>query len=87
MKKTSLVLVFIIFTLTTKIMAQAQGSAPAKRVVEKGAQGDIILGKQNKKNQLNASPQQRQQKDSLHPEVSNPSKKKKSKSKSRSRGN
>ena len=68
-------------------MAQAKDSAPAKKVVEKGAQGDIILGKQNKKDQLNASPQQLQQKDSLHREVSNQSQKKKSKSKSRRRGN
>ena len=64
-------------------MAQAKDSAPAKKVVEKGAQGDITLGKQNKKNQLNASPQQLQQKDSLHKEVSTQPKTKKSKSKSR----
>jgi hypothetical protein len=83
MKKTSLVLVFVIFTITTKIMAQAKDSAPAKKVVEKGAQGDIILGRKNKKNQLNASPQQLQQKDSVQREASTQSKKKKSKSKGR----
>jgi len=53
----SLALIFFVFTVNTKIMAQGKDSMPAKKVAEKGAKGDLILGKQNKKKQLNASPQ------------------------------
>ena len=35
----------------------AQKSTPARSLAEKGAQGDIILGKENKKGQLSATPQ------------------------------
>ena len=38
-------------------MAQKQDSIPARSLAEKGAQGDIILGKENKKSQLSAAPQ------------------------------
>jgi hypothetical protein len=38
-------------------MAQKQDSVPARSLAEKGAQGDIILGKENKKSQLLESPQ------------------------------
>jgi len=38
-------------------MAQIKDSPSAKRVVEKGTKGDIILGKDTKKKQLMASPQ------------------------------
>ena len=62
-------------------MAQARDSMPAKKVVEQGAKGDIILGKQNKQNQLTAAPHQLQQKDSLHKEAPVKPKKKKSKAK------
>ncbi len=33
-------------------MAQKQDPVPARPLAEKGAQGDIILGKENKKSQL-----------------------------------
>ena len=36
---------------------QAQKSTPARLLAEKGTQGDIILGKENKKGQLSATPQ------------------------------
>ena len=38
-------------------MAQKQDSVPARSLAEKGAQGDIILGKENKKSQLLDPPQ------------------------------
>ena len=38
-------------------MAQKQDSIPARSLVENGAQGDIILGKESKKSQLSAAPQ------------------------------
>ena len=63
-------------------MAQSKDSVPARKVAENGAKGDIILGKQNKKDQLSASPQLLKQKDSLHKQVSTEPKKKKPKNKS-----
>jgi len=83
MKNISLALIFVIFSFNTKTMAQAKDSIPTKNVIEQGAKGDIILGKQNKQNQLTAAPQQLQQKDSLHKEASTHPKKKKSKNKNR----
>jgi hypothetical protein len=82
MKKTSFTLVFIILIINGKIMAQAKDSVPAKKLAEKGAQGDVILGKQNKKSQLNAEPQMLQ-KDSVDKPGSTQSKRKKSKIKNR----
>ncbi len=38
-------------------MAQKQDLIPARSLVEKGAQGDIILGKESKKSQLSFTPQ------------------------------
>jgi hypothetical protein len=84
--KNTLAFVFLIFTINTKIMAQVNDSVPANKVAEQGAQGDIILGKQNKKNQLNASPELLQQKDSVQKEASVQPKKKKPRSKSRKDG-
>ena len=46
------------------MMAQKQDSIPARLLAEKGAQGDIILGKENKKGQLSATPQILQVEDS-----------------------
>ena len=77
MKQISLVLIFLILTISGKIMAQSKDSVQAKKVAESGATGDIILGKQNKKTQLSVSPQRFTQKDSLHKEASIQSKKKK----------
>ena len=62
-------------------MAQVKDSVPAKKLAEQGSKGDLILGKQNKRNQLTASPQMLQQKDSLQKEASIQQKKKKSKNK------
>jgi len=86
MKSNSVAFVFLFLTVNTKIMAQVKDSVPAKKVAEQGAPGDIILGKQNKKSQLNASPELLQKKDSLHKEASPQPKKKKSKSKNRKDG-
>lgn len=47
-------------------MAQRQDSIPARSLAEKGAQGDIILGKENKKGQLSAAPQALQAGDSSY---------------------
>ena len=80
MKSTSLAFVFLIFTTSTKVMARGIDTLPAKRLAEKGAQGDIIIGKQNQKDQLRAQPQVLQQKDSV---ISGQPKKKKSTNKSR----
>jgi hypothetical protein len=82
MKKTSVALIFIILAINGKIMAQAKDSLPAKKVAEKGAQGDIILGKQNKKNDLKGEPQMLQ-KDSVNKPGSIQPKKKKTKIKNR----
>lgn len=38
-------------------MAQKEDSIPAKPLIEKGAQGDILIGKENQKSQLSAAPQ------------------------------
>ena len=82
MKKSFLALIAGIFTMNATIMAQGKDSIPVKKVVEKGANGDVILGKQNQKNQLGVAPQLLEQKDSLHNPTST-QKKKKSQSKSR----
>ena len=63
-------------------MAQAKDSVPAKNLAEKGAQGDVILGKQNKKSQLNAETQMLQ-KDSVDKPGSTQPKRKKSQIKNR----
>lgn len=42
--------------VTCNSMAQKQGSVPARSLTEKGAQGDIVLGQENKKRQLLAKP-------------------------------
>ncbi len=47
-------------------MGQSKDSLPAKPLIEKGATGDLIIGKENKKKQLSKSPQFLQQTDSLH---------------------
>jgi hypothetical protein len=83
MKNTSLALICILFSTNTKIMAQARDSVQTKKIIEQGAHGDIILGKQNQKKQLNASPEFLQQRDSVYDAKSTQPKKKKSKSKSR----
>ena len=56
MKKNIFIFSFILL-VSCNIMAQKQDSVPARSLAEKGAQGDIILGKENKKSQLSAAPQ------------------------------
>jgi hypothetical protein len=84
MKKSSLALIAGLFTMNTAIMGQAKDSIPVKKVVEKGAKGDVILRKQNQKKQLSAPPQLLEHKDSLH--NASTQKNKKSKSKGRKEG-
>ena len=86
MKKTGII--FIFFTLLTleRIMAQTKDSVPAKKVVENGTKGDLIIGKENKKSQLMAPPQPLKQKDTLHKQSSTRPQKKKAKNKSRKEG-
>lgn len=67
-------------------MAQSKDSVPARKVVENGTTGDLIVGKESRKSQLNASPQLLKKNDSLNKEASTPSKKKKIKPKSRKSG-
>jgi len=74
MKKTG-IFIFIILLTTGRIMAQSKDSVPARKVVENGTKGDLIVGKENKKSQLNAPTQSLQQKDSLKPSTQ-PKKKK-----------
>lgn len=42
--------------VTCDSMAQKQDSIPARSLIEKGTQGDIILGQEGKKRQLSAKP-------------------------------
>lgn len=68
--------------MSTVLMAQDKDTIPAKSVIEKGTTGDLILGKENKKKHLTASPQSLQRKDSLQKnKIYAPSKKKKYKDK------
>ena len=64
-------------------MAQSKDS---RKAVENGTRGDLILGKENRKSQLSASPQALKQKDSLNKEASTRSKKKKINTKSQRSG-
>ena len=68
------------------MMAQSKDSVPARKAVESGTNGDLIIGNENKKSQLGASPQQLQQKDSVNKEHSTQLKKKKTKNKGRKSG-
>jgi hypothetical protein len=56
MKKNIFIFLFVLL-ISCNLMAQKQDSVPARSLAEKGAQGDIILGKENKKSQLLESPQ------------------------------
>jgi len=80
MKKINLIFIFLFITSGT-LMAQSKDSASAKKVVEKGAKGDIILGKQNKKKQLTAAPTVLKKQHSLHQPNYIPPKKRKAKTK------
>ena len=56
MKRINFILIFLFITSGT-LMAQSKDTPSAKKVVEKGAKGDMILGNEIKKKQLTASPQ------------------------------
>lgn len=64
MKKISAVFLFTVLLMSGRSLAQSKDSVPAKKVIEQGTKGDIILGNENKKKQLSASPQLLQQRDS-----------------------
>jgi hypothetical protein len=46
-----------VLLISCDCVAQKQDSVPVKPLVEKGGQGDILLGKETKKAQLSAAPQ------------------------------
>jgi len=56
MKKNSFIFSFVLL-ISCDMMAQKQDFIPARSLVEKGALGDIILGKKRKKSQLSFTPQ------------------------------
>jgi hypothetical protein len=56
MKKNSFIFSFVLL-ISCDMMAQKQDLVPARSLAEKGAQGDIILGRERKKNQLSFKPQ------------------------------
>ena len=55
MKKNSFIFSFVLL-ISCDMMAQKQDLIPARSLVEKGEQGDIILGKESKKSQLSFTP-------------------------------
>jgi len=63
MKKNILISSFVLL-ISGGSIAQKQDSIPGKSLSEKGAQGDILLGKEAKKNQLLDTPQRLQVPDS-----------------------
>jgi len=75
MKKNILIASFV-FLVSFDSMAQKQDSASAKSLIEKGTLGDIILGKENKKSQLSATPPMLKASDSSQKKDSQPKKKK-----------
>lgn len=79
MKKTSGIFIFFILLTTASVMAQSKDSVPARKVVENGTNGDLILGKEKRKSQLTTSSQFLRQKDSSNKQTSIVPKKKKSK--------
>jgi len=57
MKKNHFICFFTVLLISGNMIAQSKDSVPAGPLIEKGTKGDLILGKENKKKQLNASPQ------------------------------
>ena len=64
MKKISILWASILL-ISCHAMAQKQDTIPVKPLVEKGAKGDLIIGNKNRQQQLNKSPEQLLQTDSL----------------------
>lgn len=67
MKRISVIFVLTVLLATEQALAQSKDTVPAKKIIEQGTKGDIIVGNENKKAQLNASPQSLHQGDSLYP--------------------
>jgi hypothetical protein len=65
MKKINSVCFFIALLICTGAVAQKKDSVPVKPITEKASSGDIILGKENKKQQLNSPPQLLERKEPL----------------------
>ena len=86
MKKMRVILILIVLLTAQRMMAQLKDSVPARKAVENGTKGDLIIGKENKKSQLTSSPQLLRQKDSANKEASTLPKKKKAKCKGRKSG-
>ena len=80
MKKINFIFV-LIFLINANLMAQTKDSGSLKKVIESGTKGDIFLGKENKKKQLNAAPHILNQEDSSHKAPYIAPKKKKAKNK------
>jgi len=52
------IFIFSFFLLVScRIIAQKQDSIPVRPLVEKGSQGDVLLGNENRKARLSAVPQ------------------------------
>lgn len=66
MKRISVIFVLTVLLATEQALAQSKDSVPAKKIIEQGTKGDIIVGNEKKKAQLNASPQPLKG-DSLYP--------------------
>ena len=74
------IFIFSFFLLVScRIIAQKQDSIPVRPLVEKGAQGDVLVGNENKKARLSAVPQMLNAIDSSQKDIH--SQKKKSKQK------
>jgi hypothetical protein len=67
--------------ISGSLRAQSIDIATAKKLVEKGAQGDIILGKEYRQKQLSTTPQQLQNADLILEKKLSPIKKEKMKNK------
>jgi len=82
MKKIRFVTFLSFFLICGTLLSQSTDTISAKKAVEKGTKGDIILGKENKQKQLSANPQMLQPQDSIQKkETAVQSKKKKCKNK------
>lgn len=79
MKKHTLIFSFVLM-ISNIVIAQQRDSIPARSIAEKGAQGDLILGKKIKKDQLLSTPPALQSGDSLY-KTETPSKRKKNRHK------
>ncbi|HET9826502.1 MAG TPA: hypothetical protein VFP87_14280 [Chitinophagaceae bacterium] len=84
MKKISILFMLTALLATGRALAQSKDTVPAKKIIEQGTKGDIIVGNENKKKQLTAAPQVLRQRDSTQKAPSAKSKKKKCRNKNQS---